>query len=46
MENTINTNIGLLKVRLPDGNTNFFGFVEEILQGYTLAPYLFIVHRG
>ena len=27
----------------PDGNTDFFDIVTEIMQGDTLAPYLFII---
>ena len=29
-------------VRLPDGETDFFGIVAGVLQEDTLAPYLFI----
>ena len=27
----------------PDGDINFFGIVTEVLQGNTLAPFLFII---
>ena len=30
-------------VRSPDGDTDFFNIVAGILQGDTLAPYLFIL---
>ena len=30
-------------VHSPDGDTNFFNIVAEVLQGDTLAPYLFII---
>ena len=32
-----------VKVRSPDGDTNNFDIVAGILQGDTLAPYLFII---
>ena len=32
-----------VKVRLPDGDTNYFDIVVGVLQGDTLAPYLFII---
>ena len=32
-----------VKVRFLDGDTNFFDIVVDILQGDTLAPYLFII---
>ena len=32
-----------LKVRSPDGDTDYFDIVEGVLQGDTLAPYLFII---
>ena len=32
-----------MKVRSPDGDTDYFDIVAEVLQGDTLAPYLFIV---
>ena len=32
-----------VKVRSLDGVTNFFGIVAGVLQGDTLAPYLFII---
>ena len=35
-----NTNV---KVRSPDGNTEYFDIVAGVLQGDTLAPYLFII---
>ena len=31
-----------VKVCSPDGDTDFFDIVAGVLQGYTLAPYLFI----
>ena len=31
------------KVRLPDGDTGFFDIAADVLQGNTLAPYLFII---
>ena len=31
-----------MKVRSPDGNTEYFDIVAGVLQGDTLAPYLFI----
>ena len=30
-------------VRSPDGDTEFFGIIARVLQGDTLAPYLFII---
>ena len=35
-----NTNV---KVRSPDGDTEYFDIVAGVLQGNTLAPYLFII---
>ena len=32
-----------MKVRLPDGDTEYFDIVAGVLQGDTLAPYLFII---
>ena len=32
-----------VKVRSPDGNTEYFNIVAGVLQGDTLAPYLFII---
>ena len=32
-----------VKVRSPDGDTDFFDIVAGVLQGDTLAPYLFII---
>ena len=32
-----------VKVRSPDGDTEYFDFVAGVLQGDTLAPYLFII---
>ena len=32
-----------MKVRSPDGDTDYFGIVAGVLQGDTLAPYLFII---
>ena len=32
-----------VKVRSPDGDTDYFDIVAGVLQGDTLAPYLFIV---
>ena len=32
-----------VKVRSPDGNTEYFDIVARVLQGDTLAPYLFII---
>ena len=34
-----------LKVRSPDGDTEYFDIVAGVLQGNTLAPYLFIICR-
>ena len=31
------------KVHSPDGDTGFFDIVAGVLQGDTLAPYLFII---
>ena len=31
-----------VKVRSPDGDTDYFNIVAGVLQGDTLAPYLFI----
>lgn len=30
-------------VHLPDGDTDFFNIIAFVLQGDTLAPYLFII---
>ena len=32
-----------MKVRPPDGETDYFNIVAGVLQGDTLAPYLFII---
>ena len=32
-----------VKIRSPDGDTEYFDFVARVLQGDTLAPYLFII---
>ena len=32
-----------MKVRSPDGDTDYFDIVARVLQGDTLAPYLFII---
>ena len=32
------------QVIAPDGETDFFAITSGVLQGNTLAPYLFIVH--
>ena len=32
-----------VKVRFPDGDTEYFDIVAGVLQGDTLAPYLFII---
>ena len=32
-----------VKVRPPDGDTEYFVFCKGVLQGHTLAPYLFII---
>ena len=32
-----------VKVRSPDGETDYFNIVAGVLQGYTLSPYLFII---
>ena len=32
-----------MKVRSPDGDTEYFDIVARVLQGETLAPYLFII---
>ncbi len=34
-----------VKVRSPDGDTEYFDIVAGVLQGDTLAPYLFIICR-
>ena len=34
-----------VKVRLPDGDTDFFDIVAGVLQEETLAPYLFIIYQ-
>ena len=31
------------KVRSPDGDTDFFNILAEVLQGDTLAPYIFVI---
>ena len=33
-----------VKVRSPDGDTYYFDIVAGVLQGDTLAPYLFIIY--
>ena len=33
-----------VKVRSPDGDTEYFDIVARVLQGDTLAPYLFIIY--
>ena len=33
-----------VKVRSPDGDTDYLDIVEGVLQGDTLAPYLFIIY--
>ena len=38
-----NTNNLCSKVRSPDGDTEYFDIVTGVLQGDTLAPYLFII---
>ena len=32
-----------VKVRYPDGDTDYFDIVAGVLQGDSLAPYLFII---
>ena len=32
-----------VKVRYPDGDTDYFDIIAGVLQGDTLAPYLFII---
>ena len=32
-----------VKLRSPDGNTDYFDIVAGVLQGDTLTPYLFII---
>ena len=32
-----------VKLRSPDGDTNYFDIVADVLQGDALAPYLFII---
>ena len=32
-----------VKVRSPDGDTDYFDIVAGVLQGFSLAPYLFII---
>ena len=32
-----------VKVRSPDGDTYYFDIIEGVIQGDTLAPYLFII---
>ena len=34
-----------VKVRSPDGDTDYFDIVAGVLQGDTLVPYLFIIYR-
>ena len=34
-----------MKVRSPDGHTEYFDIVAGVLQGDTLAPYLFIIDK-
>ena len=34
-----------VKVRFPDGDTDYFDIVADVLQGDTFAPYLFIIFR-
>ena len=34
-----------LKIRSTDGESDFFGFVISVLQGDTLAPYLFLISQ-
>ena len=36
-------NVIKVKVRSPDGDTEYFDIVAGVLQGDTLAPYLFII---
>ena len=33
----------MIQVHSPDGNTDYFDIVAGVLQGDTLAPYLFII---
>ena len=33
-----------VKVRSPDGDTDYFDIIADVLQGDTLAPYFFIVY--
>ena len=33
-----------VKVRSPDGDTDYFHIVASVLHGDTLAPYLFIIN--
>ena len=33
----------IIQVRSPDGDKDYFGIEEGVLQGHTLAPYLFII---
>ena len=35
-----------VKVRSPDGDTEYFDIVAGVLQGHMLAPYLFIICLG
>ena len=35
-----------IKIRSPDGDTDYFYIVAGVLQRDTLAPYLFIIFRG
>ena len=41
----LNKNIKV-KVRFPDEDTGYFDIVAGVLQGDTLAPYLFIIFPG
>ena len=38
----LNRNIKV-KVRSPDGDTDYFDIVAEVMPGDTLSPYLFII---
>ena len=33
-----------VKFRSPDGDTDYFNIIAGVLQGDTLAPYLFIIY--
>ena len=35
-----------VKIRSPDGDTDYFDIVADVLQGDILAPYLFIICLG